>query len=154
VRVGSGEEFVRGLAEAVPEVFAGVDLADEYDLSEWADEPAGPDDDGWAQTIALADAVQWVEGNALVVHRRRESTKRPPEGADALRRFFAYMEQVIADAPEDDRGWIMVELFEGVPWIEDVIDVLGPKTIESLRVAQRELRRYNHWIGDWGVGRP
>ena len=154
MRVGSGEEFVRGLAEAVPEVFAGVDLADEYDLSEWADEPSGPDDDGWAQTIALADAVQWIEREALIVKRRRESTARRPERADVLRRFFAYIEQAIADTPDDDRGWIMVELFEGIPWVEDVIDVLGPQTVEQLRVAQRELRRFNSWIGDWGVDRP
>jgi hypothetical protein len=149
VRVGSGERFVRGLDEAVPEVFAGVDLAGEYDLSEWAGEPRRPEDDGWAQTIALADAVQRIERTALKVDRRRESTARRPEGEDMLRRFCAYMEQVIAETPEDDRGWIMVELFEGVPWIEDVIDVLGPRTVELLRVAQRELRRYNGWIGDW-----
>src|SRR4051812_37850351 len=109
------------------------------------------DDDGWARTIALADAVKWMESEALVVNRRRETTALRPERADVLRRFFAYMEQVIADpACRADQGWIMVELFEGIPWVEDVIEFLGPDTAALLREAQDGLARYSGWIGNWG----
>src|SRR3954471_4036692 len=104
--VMNGEQFVRGLADAVPEVFAGVDLAEEYDYAEYS----APDEDAWPRTIALADAVKWMEDEALVVKRRNASTaiRRP----DVLRRFFAYMEEVLVDHPgNSDRGWIMVELF-------------------------------------------
>src|SRR4051794_6587480 len=104
----SGEGFVRGLAEAVPEAFAGVDLDDRYE--------------GWPTTIALADTVKWIEHHALRVDRVQELTSMRAEGAAPLRRFFAYMEGVIAaPAPDTDRGWIMVELFEGIPWVEDVL---------------------------------
>src|SRR4051812_36462232 len=142
--VMNGEQFVRGLADAVPEVFAGVDLAEEYDYAEYS----APDEDAWARTIALADVMRWLEDEALVVKRRKASTaiRRP----DVLRRFFAYMEEVLADhAGDSGRGWIMVELFEGIPWVEDVIDFLGPQTVALLREAQDVLARYNGWIGRW-----
>jgi|tagenome__1003787_1003787.scaffolds.fasta_scaffold20972830_4 hypothetical protein len=142
--VMNGEQFVRGLADAVPEVFADVDLADEYDYADYS----APDEDAWAKTIALADAVEWMEDQALMVKRRKASTAigRP----DVVRRFFAYMEQVLIDHPgNSDRGWIMVELFEGIPWVEDVIDFLGPQTVALLREAQDFLAPYNGWIGRW-----
>jgi hypothetical protein len=113
-----GERFVRGLADAVPEAFTGVDLADKYDQAEWTTavelSRMGRDDDAWARIIALADAVSWIESEALVVDRPRGSTAIRPERADAIRRFFAYMEEVISGAAGRDRGWIMVELFEGI----------------------------------------
>ena len=140
----SGEQFVRGLANAVPEVFAGIDLAEEYGYAAYS----AADEDAWARTIALADAVKWMEAEALVVSRREESTavRRP----DLLRRFFAYVEEVlVAQSDDSDRGWIMVELFEGIPWVEDVIDFLGPQTTALLREAQDVLARYNGWIGTW-----
>jgi len=151
--MGRGERFVRGLAAAVPEAFADVDLAGEYDHTVWTsvDEttsPGGPDD-AWARTIALADAVRWIEDHALIVKRRRMSTSVRPGGADPLDRFFAYIEEHLRSAPAQDRGWISVELFEGIPWVEDVLDHLGPRTVELLREAQIDLRRFNRWIGRW-----
>jgi hypothetical protein len=150
----NGERFVRRLADALPEAFASVDLVDEYDQAEWTtpEELARtqPHEDAWARTIALADAVQWIEREALAVNRRQCVAAIRPERADELHRFFAYMEQVIAAAADADLGWIMVELFEGIPWSEDVIEVLGPRTRELLRRAQIELEPYNRWIGSWG----
>ena len=43
----------------------------------------------------------------------------------------------------------MVELFEGIPWVEDAIDFLGPQTAALLREAQDVLAPYNGWIGRW-----
>lgn len=140
----NGEHFVRGLADAVPEAFAGIAVAAEYDYA--AHEQPG--EDAWARTIALADAVTWMEAEALVVDRRQASTavRRP----DVLQRFFAYIEGVLVEHASDrDRGWIMVELFEGIPWVEDVIDFLGPHTTALLRDAQDVLARYNGRIGRW-----
>ncbi len=149
----AGERFVRGLADAVPEAFDHVDLADEYDQAEWtsaADKAAmTSDDDAWARTIALSDALQWVWTVAVDVDDRRRTTMLRPEGADVLRRFFGYMEEVIRATPAAERGWIMVELFEGVSWIEDVIGFLGPSTVALLRHAQDELAVYNSRIGRW-----
>lgn len=51
--VMNGEDFVRGLADAVP----GIDLAEEYDYAAYSK----PGEDAWATTIALADAVTWME---------------------------------------------------------------------------------------------
>ena len=140
----NAEQFVRGLADAVPEVFAGIDLAEKYGYVEYS----APDEDAWARTIALADAVKWIEDEALVVKRRQASTaiRRP----DVLRRFFAYMEEVLVDHPgQREHGWIMVELFEGIPWVQDVIDFLGPRTVALLREAQHVLSPYNACIGRW-----
>lgn len=143
-----GEPFVRGLAAALPEAFAGIDLVDEYDFSAEVGEDE-VDEDGWGTTLALGHAVRWIEERALAVSRRSERTAIRPEGEEPLRRFFAHMEAVIADTPEDEQGWIAVELFEGVPWTEDVIDVLGPHTRALLRRAQVQLAPYNGWIGRW-----
>lgn len=141
---GPGEVFVRRLAKALPEAYVGVDLPDAYDFADDMtprDRQRYPDDDGWATTIALADAMRWLETEALVVDRRRRSTTVPPGSVEALRRFFAYVEQAITDCEPDQRGWIMVELFEHVPWTEDVVEYLGPETVGLLRQAQQAPRR-------------
>ena len=149
----NGERFVRGLADALPEAFAGVDLVEKYDHTRWAtaEELAQvpPGDDAWARTTALANAVRWIEQEALAISRAERAAVIRPDRADAIRRFFTYMETVIAGASDDDRGWIMVELFEGIPWTEDVIEVLGPRTTELLRQAQIDLEPYSWWIGRW-----
>jgi hypothetical protein len=141
-----GERFIRGLAAALPEAFGDTDLDAEYNYS--LETAAG--EDPWVRSIALADAVEWIEHRALEVVRRRETVAVRPEGEDPLRRFFSYMELVIAraDGPRDT-GWIAVEMFEGIPWTEDVITYLGPQTTALLRNAQDTLRRYSSWIGRW-----
>jgi hypothetical protein len=141
-----GERFIRGLAAALPEAFADADLGAEYNYS--LETAAG--DDPWVRSIALADAVEWIEQRALEVVRRRETVAVRPGGEDPLRRFFGYMEVVIAraDGPADTT-WIAVEMFEGIPWTEDVIAYLGPHTTALLRSAQNTLRRYSSWVGRW-----
>lgn len=60
------------------------------------------------------------------------------------------MEEVLVEQASDrDRVWIMVELFEGIPWVEDVIDSLGPQTTALLREAQDVLALYAGCIGRW-----
>ena len=141
-----GERFIRGLATALPEAFGDIDLDAQYDYS--AETAAG--EDPWVRSIALADAVKWIEDSALDVARRHEKVAVRPEGEDPLRRFFGYMELVIARAERpEDAGWIAVEMFEGIPWTEDVIAYLGPRTTALLREAQNTLRPYSRWIGRW-----
>jgi hypothetical protein len=146
-----GERFIRGLAAALPEAFGDVDLDAEYNYA--AETAAG--EDPWVSTIALADAVKWIEDSALHVVRRRETVAVRPGGEDPLRRFCCYIELVIARAERPtDTNWIMVEMFEGIPWTEDVIAYLGPATIALLREAQDALRPYNSWIGRWSDDTP
>ena len=146
-----GERFIRGLAAALPEAFGDVDLDAEYNYV--AETAAG--EDPWVSTIALADAVKWIEDSALHVVRRRETVAVRAGGEDPLRRFFGYMELVIARARRpEDTNWIMVEMFEGIPWTEDVITYLGPETIALLREAQDALRPYSSWIGRWSDDTP
>jgi hypothetical protein len=145
-RMIDGERFIRGLAAALPEAFADTDLDAEYNYS--AETAAG--EDPWVRSIALADAVKWIEDGALDVVRRRETVAVRPGGGDQLRRFFGYMEGVVARAERPaDTNWIAVEMFEGIPWIEDVISYLGPQTTALLREAQDTLRPYNRWVGRW-----
>jgi hypothetical protein len=146
-----GERFIRGLAAALPEAFGDTDLDAEYNYS--LETAAG--EDPWVRSIALADAVEWIEHRALEVVRRRETVAVRPQGEDPLRRFFAYMEEVIARAKRPaDTNWIAVEMFEGIPWTEDVITYLGPQTTALLRNAQNTLRRYSSWIGRWSDDTP
>ena len=146
-----GERFVRGLAAALPEAFGDVDLEAEYDYGV----ETAVDDDPWVRTIPLADAVKWIEDSALHVDRWRQTVAVRPGGEDPLRRFFGYMELVVARAERPkDTNWIKVELFEGIPWTEDVISYLGPETVALLREAQDTLRRFNSWIGRWSDETP
>jgi hypothetical protein len=146
-----GERFIRGLAAALPEAFGDSDLDAQYNYA--AETSAG--EDPWVCSIALADAVKWIEESALHVVRGRESVAVRPGGEDPLRRFFGYMELVIARAGRpEDITWIEVEMFEGIPWTEDVITYLGPATIALLREAQDTLRSYSSWIGRWSDDTP
>lgn len=143
----NNERFVRGLADAVPQAFASKDVADEYDYVDYATEG----DQAWVATIPLADVVTWLEAEAMAVDRSAQSVQILPGGHEPLAAFFNYMEETIAAAEDQsDRNWIMVELFEGVPWIEDVLQYLGPRTVALLRTAQRVLAEHNGWIGNWG----
>jgi hypothetical protein len=101
-------------------------------------------------TMALADAVRWLEDHVLDVDRRAQTCVLRPTASETLRRFFSYIEQVLeATAGGSRTGWMQVELFEGVPWTEDVIGYLGPRTTALLRDAQQTLQPYNGWIGRW-----
>jgi hypothetical protein len=142
-----GESFVRGLAAAIPEAFAGADLDETYNYAEYT----AADDDPWVKTIALADAVEWIEAQVLDVDRRLETVAVRPRCEDALERFFSYMEHVIAAAAAkpERTNWIAIELFEGIPWTENVSDYLGAHTLALLRDAQATLGVDSGWIGRW-----
>ena len=137
------ERFVRALAQALPEAFAGLDLAEQFS----SNDPAVPDENWWV-TIALSRAVVWLSSQALELDVRAQTTTILPGGDDPLRRFFDFIESELrlrGGAP----GWMQVELFEGVAWTEAVIEFLGPLTVASLRDAQRTLAWCNTMIGRW-----
>lgn len=131
------ERFVKGLVAALPEAFIDVDIHKEYDFGGGS----------WYTTMALANATGWIESNALDVNYRAKTVTMRPGGADLLRRFFDYIATVIATT-NGPWGWIQVELFP-VVWTEDVLDYLGPLTIELFRDAQRTLSRAYSSIGRW-----
>ena len=51
-----------------------------------------------------------------------------PGGEDALRRYFDYFESLAPDLERDVQNLLEIELFEGVVWVQDVIDYVGPHT--------------------------
>ena len=85
------ERFVRDLAAALPEAFAGVDLEDAY-YSDW-----GPPEQRWLAYGALADARMWLEEHAMRIDPLRRVARVRPGGEDALRRYFGYVEPLAGD---------------------------------------------------------
>jgi hypothetical protein len=78
-------------------------------------------------TIALADAVRWLEDHVLDVDRRAQTCALRPTAPETLRRFFSYIEQVLGGRAGGSRtAWMQVELFEGVPWTSSAIWVRAP----------------------------
>ena len=63
-----------------------------------------------------------------------------PGGEDALRRYFGYFETLAADLERDVQNLLEIELFEGVVWVQDVIDYVGPQTRAVMSRAQEHLR--------------
>jgi len=151
-RYRGGEAFVRGLVEAVPGAFEGKDLRAEYGygLDYGSFEDNGLPSDGWLSTIALCDAVAWLGMNAIVADASTETSVLLPGGEALLRGLFDYIEQVLVEGGDDPYlHWIDSELFDGAPWTESVIELLGPHTVRALRAAQESRGRY----GIRGVGR-
>jgi hypothetical protein len=72
-------------------------------------------------------------------------------GEDPLRRYFDYVEPLASDPDRGMQNLLMIELFEGVVWVEDVIDYLGPHTRALLARAQVELAHGNSAIGRWSA---
>jgi hypothetical protein len=136
------ERIIRGLAAALPEAFAGRDLVEEY--ADWGE----PEHD-WLAYIAVPDARTWIERNALDIDPIGCVARVRPGGEDALRRFFEYFEALAADPDRDMQNLLMIELFEGVPWVQDVIDYVGPNTRAVMRRAQEHLAWCNGAIGRW-----
>lgn len=131
------ERFIKGLVAALPEAFVDVDLLEDYDFGGGS----------WHTTRALGHATGWIESHALDVDYRAQTVNIRPSGPELLRRFFDYIETVIADAA-GPLGWIQVELFP-VVWTEDVLDYLGPLTTELFRDAQQTLTRFYSCVGSW-----
>jgi hypothetical protein len=93
----------------------------------------------------------WLEEHAIRVDAPRRRVEVLPGGEDRLRRFFGYMEQLAADAHEDARlaNLLMIELFEGVVWTDDLIEYLGPHTRALLEEARIVLAAASGAIGRW-----
>jgi hypothetical protein len=136
------ERFVRALAATLPEAFEGLDVEVAYF--------SPSDGHGWDSYVPLTRARDWIEDHALTVDRRAETVE--VTRAEVLQRFFSFIESVAQGADENTQNLLMIELFEGTPWTEDVLRFLGPETVELLRRAQVELAPYNGWIGRWHEG--
>ncbi len=146
------EQFVRGLAAALPEAFGDVDLVEEYDGlvdPDIAQAMMFPPPEGghyWRKTTAAADAIIWLSENALSLDVRAGRTTVLPGGEELLARFFDYIESVLA-ASETDMLWLADEIYAGITWTEDVIDLLGPESVALLHRARAELPSTH--VGTW-----
>jgi hypothetical protein len=105
--------FVEGLIAALPEAF------DAKERAYYLDEPL--------PYPALGDARIWLEDHALAGLARRRAKVRP-ERADAFARFWDFVEAQAACDDPDLRTLLQIECFEGVVWIDDVSEYLGPRT--------------------------
>jgi hypothetical protein len=130
--------FVEGLMAAVPEAFT-----DPEDHDYYLEEPL--------PYVALGHARIWLEDNALKISYRREQAKVRPKHADVVRRFWDFVEtQAEGGKGDGDMETLLaIECFEGVGWVEDVAEYLGPATRALLVDAQRWLAWCNGSIGRW-----
>jgi hypothetical protein len=139
-------QFVEDLMDALPEAFAAPEEREHY----LGDEPlAYP---------ALGDARIWIEDHALTVSRLlRLHAQVKAERADAFARFWDFVEsQALASRARDDaqlQTLLAIECFEGVGWVEDVIEYLGPETRALLLEARHWLAGYNDQVGRWASPR-
>ncbi|HEY7618892.1 MAG TPA: hypothetical protein VH834_03925 [Solirubrobacteraceae bacterium] len=116
--------FVEALFAALPEAFE--------DREHYFDE------DGALAYAALGDARMWLEDNAIrvrLVPRWRASVR--PGREDLVRRFWDFVEQqAAASAGEADLETLLsLECFEGVAWVDDLDEYLGPSTRALRRSA-------------------
>lgn len=129
--------FVQALRAAMPEAF-------------------GDRDDDSLAYPALGDARIWLEEHAIRVRRRPLRASVRPGFEDAVRRYWHFVEdQARAGAGDGDLETLLqIECFEGVGWVEDLGDYLGPRTRELLTDAQESsLAHVNGQIGRWSKGR-
>jgi hypothetical protein len=125
--------FVEDLITAVPEAFP--------DRERQLEDPL--------PYVALGEARIWIEEHALRIKRHPMRATVRPEHADALRRFWDFVETHAATADGDMKTLLQIESFEGVGWVEDVSDYLGPATRALLEDAQAWLSTYNGQVGRW-----
>ncbi len=132
--------FVQQLARMFPEAFdaAGFPLDDYLD------------DDDVDAYAALGRVRTHLEQQMLQFHplRHRASVRLGCEQRFA--QLWGLIEEALLDADDQLKTVLMIELFEGVGWTEDVLQYLGPRTRELLREAQSVLQPYNDQIGRWG----
>lgn len=142
------KEFVLGLVRAAPEAFNDVDGLREYDYtdSQVAGTPEQPPDERWGGIVALEHARTWIATVALDVDRGARHARVRAGYEDALLRFFAFIELALERLPRSARSWVEVGLFEGERWTEDVLEYLGPRTVEALREAQQS---FDDPVGRW-----
>lgn len=100
---------------------------------------------------ALGDARIWIEEHALDVSLRPRRATVHSEHVDVVRRFWDFIE-VQAQSGKGGRELetlLQIECFEGVGWVEDVAEYLGPATAALLADAQRWLAASNGQVGRW-----
>jgi hypothetical protein len=97
----------------------------------------------------VADARMWIEEHALRIDVLRRAARVRPDGEDALRRYFDYFESLASDLERDIQNLLEIELFEGVVWVQDVIDYVGPHTRAVMGRAQAHLAWCNDAVGRW-----
>ena len=131
--------FVEALMAAVPEAFDRPSAREDY----LDDEPlAYP---------ALGHARIWLEDHAIKIWLVPLRARVRPGREDVVRRFWAFVEDQ-AQAGAGDvalENLLQIECFEGVGWVEDLGEYLGPRTRELLVDAQDGLARSNGQIGRW-----
>jgi len=59
------------------------------------------------------------------------------------------IERAADDADGPRRTLLMIELYAGVGWTEDVVDYLKPRALELMHAARIELAWCNGQIGRW-----
>src|SRR4051794_28952868 len=96
--------FVEDLIAALPEAFP--------DRADALDEPL--------PYVALGDARIWIEEHALRISRVSRRARVRPGRADALRRFWDFVEACAETADADMKTLLQIECFEGVEWVDDV----------------------------------
>jgi hypothetical protein len=136
------ERIVRELAAALPEAFAGRDLVEHYH-SDW-----GEPEERWLPYIAVADARMWIEEHALdidVLARVARAPRRRGRAATLLR----LLRRARGGPQRDVQNLLEIELFEGVVWVQDVIDRVGPHTRAVMARAQEHLSWCNSAVGRW-----
>ena len=85
---------------------------------------------------AFAQARIWLEDDVL--EEEDGAVRVPEDRADLVRRFWRFVEEQ-AEAHRGDEAMetlLAIECFEGVLWIDDVVDWLGPRTRHLLREAK------------------
>jgi hypothetical protein len=109
------------------------------------------DEQGALAYPALGDARIWLEDHAIAVRRLPLRASVRPGREDVVRRFWDFVEaQAVAAAGDDDlENLLQIECFEGVGWVEDLGEYLGPRTRELLADAQVTLAHANRQIGRW-----
>ena len=137
------ERIIRDLAAALPEAFEGRDLVEDY----YSDR--GDPDQRWLPYIAVADARIWIEEHALRIDALRRVARVRQGAEDALRRYFDYFETVAPNLERDVQNLLEIELFEGVVWVQDVIDYVGPHTLAVMARAHEHLAWCNDAVGRW-----
>ena len=131
--------FVEALMTALPEAFDEATAREHY----LDDEPlAYP---------ALGDARIWLEDHAIKIWLVPLRASVRPGCEDVVRRFWAFVEgQAQAGAGDVAlENLLQIECFEGVGWVEDLGEYLGPRTRELLVQAQDAPERYGGQIGRW-----
>jgi hypothetical protein len=114
--------FVEALMAAMPEAFDGPSAREHYLDGQPLPHPA------------LGDARIWLEDHAIRVPwlGRRARVRRGRE--DVVRRFWGFVEQQAQAGAGDAHleTLLRLECFEGVVWVKDLDEYLGPRTRELL----------------------